>query len=49
VKKIGMGWLKSFGPQLSQAMGKILQARGGSVFLLDCAKSPAQLGPTFLG
>jgi hypothetical protein len=30
-------------------MGKILQARGDSVFLLDRAKSPAQLDVTFLG
>lgn len=34
---------------LTQAMGKILQARGDSVFLLDRAKSPAQLDVTFLG
>jgi len=34
---------------LTQAMGKILQARGNSVFLLDRAKSPAQLDVTFLG
>ena len=34
---------------LTLAMGKILQARGDSVFLLDRAKSPAQLDVTFLG
>lgn len=34
---------------LTQAMGKILQARGDSVFLLDRAQVPAQLDVTFLG
>lgn len=34
---------------LTQAMGKILQARGDSVFLLDRARSPARLDVTFLG
>lgn len=34
---------------LTQAMGKILQARGDSVFLLDRSKAPAQLDVTFLG
>lgn len=33
---------------LTQAMGKILQARGDSVFLLDRSKSPAQLDVSFL-
>ena len=32
---------------LTQAMGKILQARGDSVFLLDRSKSPAQLDVSF--
>jgi hypothetical protein len=34
---------------LTQAMGKILQARGDSVFLLDRSQTPAQLDVTFLG
>ena len=34
---------------LSLAMGKILQARGNSVFLLDRSQTPAQLDVTFLG
>lgn len=33
---------------LTQAMGKILQARGDSVFLLDRSQSPAQLDVSFL-
>jgi hypothetical protein len=32
---------------LTQALGKILQARGDSVFLLDRSKSPAQLDVSF--
>ena len=32
---------------LTLAMGKILQARGDSVFLLDRSKSPAQLDVSF--
>jgi hypothetical protein len=33
---------------LSAAMGKILQARGNSVFLLDRSQSPAKLDVSFL-
>jgi len=33
---------------LTQAMGKILQARGDSVFLLDRSQTPARLDVSFL-